>query len=77
MSLGTKHRQKQTAEICKQRLRQEYPDKLALVQEFVVEIEGPPKSCDVTRWGQFSDIKDIKKEMLKRLEARFEKWLNP
>ena len=77
MSLGTKHRQKQTAEICKQRLRQEYPDKLALVQEFVVEIEGPPKSCDVTRWGQFSDIKDIKKEMLKRLEARSEKWLNP
>jgi len=77
MSLGTKHRHKQTAEICKQHLRQKYPDKLALVEEFIVEIEGPPKSCDVTRWGQFSDIKDIKKEMLKRLEARFEKWLNP
>jgi hypothetical protein len=77
MSLGTKHRQKQAAEICKQHLRQKYPDKLALVEEFIVEIEGPPKSCDVTCWGQFSDIKDIKKEMLKRLEARFEKWLNP
>jgi len=29
------------------------------------------------RWGQFTDIKDIKEEMLKRLEVHFEKWLNP
>jgi hypothetical protein len=29
------------------------------------------------RWGRFTDIKDIKKEMLKRLEAHFEKWLHP
>ena len=28
-------------------------------------------------WDRFTDIKDIKKEMLKRLEAHFEKWLNP
>jgi hypothetical protein len=49
------------------------------VEEFIVEIEGAPKNCDVTRWGQFTDIKDIKikREMLKRLEAHFEKWLNP
>jgi hypothetical protein len=52
-------------------------DKLGLVEEFIVEIEGPPKNCDVTRWGQFTDIKDIKKEMFQRLEARFENWLNP
>ena len=38
---------------------------------------GPPKSCDLTRWAQFTDIKDIKKEMLHRLEIRFENWLNP
>jgi hypothetical protein len=38
--------------------------------------EGSPKNWDVTRWGQFTDIKDIKKEMLKRLETHFEKWLN-
>jgi hypothetical protein len=44
---------------------------------FIVEIEGAPKNCDVTRWGRFTDIKDIKREMLKRLEAHFEKWLNP
>jgi hypothetical protein len=28
-------------------------------------------------WDRFTDVKDIKKEMLKRLEAHFEKWLNP
>ena len=77
MSIGTKNRQKQTAELCKQHLRQKYPDKPALVEEFIAEIEGPPQNCDLTRWGQFSDIKDIKKEMFQRLEARFEKWLNP
>jgi hypothetical protein len=77
MGLGTKNRQKQTADICKQHLREKYPDKLGLVEEFIVEIEGPPKDCDVTRWGQFTDIKDIKKEMFQRLEIRFENWLNP
>ena len=75
--LGTKNRQKQTADICKQHLRDKYRDKMGLVEEFIVEIEGEPKSCDVTRWGQFTGIKDIKKEMLKRLEVHFEKWLNP
>ena len=77
MGLGTKNRQKQTADICKQHLREKYPDKLGLVEEFIVEIEGPAKNCDVTRWGQFTDIKDIKKEMFQRLEAEFEHWLNP
>jgi hypothetical protein len=61
MGLGTKNRQKQTADICKQHLREKYPDKLGFVEEFIVEIEGPLKNCDVTRWGQFTDIKDIKK----------------
>jgi len=77
MGLGTKNRQKQTAEICKQHLREKYRDQLGLVEEFIVEIEGIPKNCDVTRWGQFTDIKDIKKEMFKRLEVHFENWLNP
>jgi hypothetical protein len=76
MGLGTKNRQKQTAELCKQHLRQKYPDKLRLVEEFIVEIEGTPQSSDVSRWGQFTDIKGIKKEMLRRLEIQFENWLN-
>jgi len=76
MGLGTKNRQKQTAEVCKNHLRERYRDKMALVEEFILEIEGGGKNCDVTRWGQFADIKDIQKEMIKRLEIRFEKWLN-
>jgi hypothetical protein len=77
MGLGTKNRQKQTADSCKQHLREKYRDKLGLVEEFIIEIEGARKDCDVTRWGQFTDIKDIKEEMLKRLDVHFEKWLNP
>jgi hypothetical protein len=77
VGFGTKNRQKQTADVCKQYLREKYRDRLELVEEFIVEIEGSPKNWDVTRWGQFTDIKDIKKEMLKRLEAHFGKWLNP
>jgi len=76
MGLGTKNRQKQTAELCKQHLRQKYPDKLALVEEFIVEIEGPSQNRDVIRWGQFTDIKGVKKEILRRIEIRFEDWLN-
>jgi hypothetical protein len=76
MGLGTKNRQKQTADLCKQHLRQRYPDKLGLVEEFIADIEGLLKNSDVTRWGQFTDIRDIKKEMFQRLEAQFENWLN-
>jgi hypothetical protein len=68
--------QKQTADLCKQHLREKYPDKLVLVEEFIVEIEGPPKNADVTRWGQLTDIRGVKKEMLRRLEIQFENWLN-
>src|SRR5258707_7425011 len=86
MGLGTKNRQKQTADICKQHLREKYRDQRGLVpqsltwctmEEFILEFEGAHKNCDVTRWDRFTDIKDVKKEMLKRLEAHFEKWLNP
>jgi hypothetical protein len=45
MSLGTKNRQKQTAETCKQHLREKYRDRLQLVEEFIVEkaklVPGP------------------------------------
>jgi len=61
MALGTKNRQKQTADLCKQHLREKYSDKLALVEEFILEIEGTSKDADVTQWGRFTDIKGIKK----------------
>ncbi len=74
MGLGTKNRQNKRRTFAKQHLREKYRDKLGLVEEFIVEIEGARKNCDVTRWGQFTDIKE---EMLKRLDVHFEKWLNP
>ena len=77
MGLETKNRQNQTAEICKQHLREAHRDRLALVEEFIQEIEGIGKNHDITRWSQFADIKGVKEEMLKRLDAQFEKWLNP
>ena len=40
------------------------------------EIEGSSQDSDVT-WGQFTDIKDLKKEMFDRVERKFESWLNP
>ena len=73
MGLGTKNRQNQTAEICKQHLRDKHSDKLTLVEEF----EGTGKNHDVTRWSLFTDIKGIDEEMMARLDMHFDKWLNP
>jgi hypothetical protein len=47
-----------------------------LAQETFVELEGARKNCDVARRGQFTDIKDIKEEMLRRVDVHFENWLN-
>jgi hypothetical protein len=77
MGLGTKNRQKQTADYLQPASPGKYRDQRELVEEFILEFEGNRKNCDVTRWDRFTDIKDIKKKMLKRLDARFEKWLNP
>ena len=77
MSLGTKNRQQQTAEQCKQHLRHKHLDKLVLVEEFIHEIEGTGKERDITKWGQFTDASHIEAEMLQRLEDQFDNWLNP
>jgi hypothetical protein len=47
MGLGTKNRQKQTADICKQHLREKYRDQRGLVEEFILEFEGARENCDV------------------------------
>jgi len=76
MSMGTKHRQKDAADLCKQHLRERHADKRALVEEFIAEIEGREK--DHTRWSQqFADQRQVDPEMLQRVDAAFEKWLNP
>jgi hypothetical protein len=76
MGLGTKNRQKQTADLCKQHLRQRYLDKLGLVEEFILEMRGLLKALTSVVGAQFTDIKDVKKEMFQRLEIQFENWLN-
>ena len=43
------------------------------MKEFILEFEGDRKNYDLIRWDRFTDIK----EMLKRLEAYFEKWFSP
>ena len=77
MGLGTKNRQKQTADICKQHLRERYQKRGELVEEFILEVEGTGKNSDLTRWGRFTDASHIEKEMLHHLDVSFEKWLNP
>jgi len=73
MSLGTKNRLQQVATACKTHLRERHADKLALVEEFILEIEGD----DPTRWAQFTDLKRDHREMLARADAAFLKWLDP
>jgi hypothetical protein len=52
-------------------------DKLVLVEEFIHECEGSGKERAIARWSQFADIKDVKEDMLKRLDEHFERWVNP
>jgi len=47
------------------------PDQWGLVEEFILEFEGDRKNCDVTRWDQFTDIKDIKKRCSKAPRGAF------
>jgi len=76
MGLGTKNRQNQTAELCKEHLRATYSAQLVLVEDFIHEIEGVGKANDPTRWGQFTDVSRNTDAMLTRLDEGFNKWLN-
>lgn len=75
MGLGTKNRQAQTAECCRQHLRAAYRAQSALVEEFIQEIEGGPDAPGVAGWGQFTDPSRRESSMLSRLDARFQSWL--
>jgi hypothetical protein len=77
MSLGTKNRQIQTADVCRQHLREKHADKLGLVEEFIAEIEGTGKNHDIANWGKFADASWNHETMLNRLDHDFDKWLNP
>jgi hypothetical protein len=55
MGLGTKNRQKQTADICKLHLREKYRDQRELVEEFIVEIEG--LRAPARKWSDSAGLK--------------------
>lgn len=74
MSLGTKNRQRRNADLCKEHLRREHAAQSALVEEFILEIEGPEESADLAAWAQFTDTKRSDSEMLDRVEERFLEW---
>ncbi|MEI7958753.1 MAG: hypothetical protein WCI40_06565 [Verrucomicrobiota bacterium] len=76
MGLGTKNRQNQTADLCKEHLRATYGAQLVLVEDFIHETEGVGKAADPTRWGQFTDVARNTDAMLTRLDEAFNKWLN-
>ena len=77
MSIGTKNRLNQIGTVSRAHLRERYIEQLALVEEYIAEVEGSGKSHDPTRWSQFTDAKRSTADMLERVDAAFEKWLSP
>ena len=76
MGIGTKNRQSQTADLCKEHLRQAYAPQLVLVEDFILEIEGSGKAKDILQWGQFTNMDRDQASMLARLDEKFNRWLN-
>ena len=74
MALGTKNRITHNAALCRDHLRKGHKDKLALVNQFIAEIEGGEGDAG---WNQFTDLKRSEREMLQRAEEALFKWLNP
>lgn len=76
MGIGTKNRQSQTAELCKDHLRQAFASQRVLVEDFIVEIEGSGKLKDILKWGQFTNMDRDQDAMFGRLDEKFNRWLN-
>jgi hypothetical protein len=76
MGIGTKNRQNQTAELCREHLRSTYASQGTLVEDFIAEIEGTGKSKYILQWGCFTNMDRNTTAMLGRLDERFTRWLN-
>jgi len=76
MGIGTKNRQNQTAELCREHLRSSYASHGTLVEDFIREIEGTGKAQDILVWGRFTNMDRDTADMLGRLDETFNKWLN-
>ena len=77
MSIGTKNRLNQTGTTCKAHLREQHAAQGELVEEFIAETEGSGKAFDPNAWAKFTDAKRDNAEMLARVDAAFDAWLNP
>lgn len=73
----TENRLNQIRTVSKAHLRERYAGQLALVEEYITEVEGSGKSRDPTRWSEFTDAKRSTADMLERVDTAFEKRLNP
>jgi len=76
MGIGTKNRQNQTAELCKEHLRTTYASQGTLVEDFIIEVEGSGKARDILKWGEFTNMDRDTAAMLALLDVKFNKWLN-
>ena len=76
MGLGTKNRQNQTAELCREHLRSAYPAQSGLVEDFILETEGSGKTKDPLQWAHFTNLARNNAEMFGRLDVKFRRWLN-
>jgi hypothetical protein len=63
------------AHLWKERLRQDHRERLALVDQFILEIEG--EDHDATRWGRFAETarKDDPMGMWRQMDMEWERWL--
>ncbi len=76
MGIGTKNRQNQTADLCREHLRSMYSSQRGLVEDFILEIEGSGKSRDIVQWSQFTNKDRNPATMLPLLDKKFNGWLN-
>ena len=75
MLIGSRNRQIQTTELCKEYLRQKYETELLFVEAFIIETEGTGTKRHGAHWGEFTDSSWKNEELLIRLGEHFEKWL--
>jgi len=75
LRLRAESRQASSAHFWKQRLRENNKERIKLVEDFILEIEGGDH--DLTRWSRLADAggKGNPTEMWKRLDAEWERWL--
>ena len=75
LRLGEESRQATIAHLWKERLREDQRERIKLVEQFILEIEGDDH--DVSGWRRFAEAsrKDDPMGMWKELDAEWEKWL--